>query len=196
MPRSGALADVYAPLLSASADRFGITTPKRVAAWAAMIAEECEELTKMRESFNYRDPARLIKIFPRDFKDAIDAIEVHSRGTVAIANRVYANQNGNGDEASGDGFRYCGRGAAMITGKGNYRDCGNGLDLDLIAHPELLEMPQHSADSAGWFFQAHSVAPAADRGDIIAVTKIWNGGKIGLAERIEYYRCGVKAFCK
>lgn len=196
MPLAGANADIFAPLLSESADRFGVDTPLRRAAFVATIAEETGELNRLVESFNYKDPARLYKIFPNDFKSLKDAVAVHARGHEAIANRVYANQNGNGNEASGDGWKYRGRSCIQITGKENYIGVMLALNLDLVAQPELLEVPAHAADAAGFYWQAHRVNEPADAGDMVTVTKRVNGGRNGIDERINYYRRAVEAFCK
>lgn len=196
MPQAGAAnANVFAPLLSDAAARFGIDTNLRVAAWLSQVAHETRELQCLVESFNYRDPARLVKIFPNDFASLDDAKAVHARGQQAIANRVYANQNGNGDEDSGDGWNFRGRSCIMTTGKENYIGVMLGLGLDLMARPELLEVPKHAADAAGFFWKAHGINAAADRGDIVAVSKKVNGGKIGLAERVEYFKRCTQAFC-
>lgn len=195
MPFAGARADLFAPLLSDTAARFGIDAPLRLAAWLATIAEETGELNRLVESFNYKDPAHLYDTFRHDFANLDDAIAVHARGQEAMANRVYANQNGNGDEASGDGWRFRGRSCIQITGKENYIGVMLGLDLDLIARPELLEEPKHAADAAGFFWKAHRLNDLADARDMVAVTKRVNGGRNGLDKRLEYYSRAVKALC-
>jgi putative chitinase len=194
MPNAGKRADLHAGFLSSAAIRFGIDTRLRLAAWLANIAEETDELRALVESFNYKQPERLLKIFPRDFKDLADAKAVHARGQQAIANRVYANQNGNGDEASGDGWKYRGRSDIQTTGKRNYVAVMLALDLDLLEHPELLEQPEHAANAAGFYWNTHQINKHADRGDIVAARKAVNGGKIGLVEVQEYYRRGLVAF--
>lgn len=192
MPLAGKNADLFAPLLTDTANRFGILGPLERAAWLATIAEETGELNRLVESFNYKDPARLYAIFPRDFKSIDDAVAVHARGHQAIANRVYANQNGNGNEASGDGWRYRGRSCIQITGKENYIGVMLDLDLDLLERPELLEEPKHAADAAGFYWHAHKINEVA--ADIVAVTKRVNGGRNGLEKRKEFYRRAVAAF--
>jgi len=143
----------------------------------------------------YKDPARLLKIFPRDFKNLDDAIAVHARGQQAIANRVYANQNGNGNESSGDGWNYRGRSLIQTTGKRNYVAVAMALDLDLLEHPELLEIPVNAANAAGLFWHDNNINAPADRNDIVAVRKAVNGGNIGLVDVQEYYRRAVAVFC-
>jgi putative chitinase len=183
----------FAPLLANTAARFDISSPLRVAAWLAQIAEETTELSRLVESFAYRTAGRLYEVFPRDFSGIADAQTVLARGQEAIANRVYANQNGNGNEASGDGWKYRGRGCPMATGRETYTALMMGLDIDCVERPELLEEPAHAADAAGFFWKAHKLNVPADAGDIVTVSKRLNGGTNGLARRVEYYRRAVAA---
>jgi putative chitinase len=104
-----------------------------------------------------------------------------------IANYVYANINGNGNEESGDGWRYKGRGMIQITARKNYTDCSKALNLDLIKNPELLEQAALAFRSAGWFWNSRNLNELADREDIIAITKKINGGLNGLEDRKLYY---------
>ncbi|MEK9207537.1 MAG: glycoside hydrolase family 19 protein, partial [Patescibacteria group bacterium] len=102
-------------------------------------------------------------------------------------NCVYANRIGNGNETSGDGWRYCGRGIIQITGKDNYKTCGIGLGLDLISSPELLEQPANAFRSGAWFWKSHNLNSLADKGDFLGITRIINGGTIGQEDRERYY---------
>lgn len=91
---------------------------------------------------------------------------------------------GNTPEADGDGQKYRGRGLIQITGHDNYERCGEALGLDLLSQPELLELPQHAATSAAWFWQQAGLNPLADRGEFNAITRKINGGLNGLADRL------------
>lgn len=93
-----------------------------------------------------------------------------------------------GNTEDGDGVRFKGRGLIQITGRDNYRDCGDALGLDLISCPELLEQPDNAARSAGWFWASRHLNELADRGDFLAVTKRINGGTNGLADRQAYLK--------
>jgi putative chitinase len=104
-----------------------------------------------------------------------------------IANIAYANRYGNGDEISGDGWRYRGRGVMQITFKENYKACGVALGLDLIKFPELLEQPLNIFRSAGWYWTTRKLNDLADKGDFLAITKIINGGTLGIEDRTNYY---------
>ena len=91
-----------------------------------------------------------------------------------------------GNTEPGDGVRFKGRGLIQITGRSNYRQCGDSLALDLLANPELLEEPTNAARSAGWFWQTHGLNQIADAGDFVHITRRINGGVNGLADRQAY----------
>ncbi|MCO2454033.1 glycoside hydrolase family 19 protein, partial [Pseudomonas aeruginosa] len=107
-----------------------------------------------------------------------------ARNPRAIANNAYASRNGNGDEASGDGWCYRGRGLLQITGRANYRAAGAGLGQPLEQEPELLEQPEWAAISAAWWWASHGLNDLADRGEFAAITRRINGGTNGQAERL------------
>jgi putative chitinase len=105
----------------------------------------------------------------------------------AIANRVYANRMGNGSEASGDGFRYCGRGLIQLTGKENYSWFAASLEMSVEEVPEYLATFEGAVQSACWFWESTGLNKEADAGDIKTMTKKINGGFIGLEDRIKHY---------
>ena len=109
-----------------------------------------------------------------------------------IANLTYAGRMGNGDAASGDGWRYRGRGLIQITGRANYIACGEGLSLDLIKQPELLEKPQHACMSAAWFWATKGLNTLADAGQFDKITQRINGGQNGAADRQVLYARALK----
>lgn len=187
LPLSGRAASVFNLPLNAALVEFGIDSRAQIAAFVAQVGHESQQLKRVVESFAYREPARLLEVFPRDFRGLADAKAVHARGQEAIASRVYANQNGNGPESSGDGWRYRGRGLIQITGRENYRRCGAGLNLDLLGHPELLENPSAAARSAAWFWRDRGLGALADKGAFDAVTQRINGGQTGRTERRELW---------
>lgn len=171
------------PLAEACAE-WGIDTPVRLAAFLAQIAHESGQLRTLAENLNYSAEA-LLRVFPRHF-DAGRAA-AYARQPERIGSRVYANRMGNGAEASGDGWRYRGRGLIQITGHDNYTACGTALSLDLIAQPELLEQPGPAARSAAWFWHRNGLNAFADVGDIETITRRINGGLIGLDDRRDCY---------
>lgn len=167
---------------------YGIDTPQRIAAFIAQCSHESAGFTALKENLNYK-AATLRKIFPKYFPD--DAIAAHYASLPnkqeAIANRVYANRMGNGDESSGDGFRYCGRGLIQLTGKDNYSWFAASLDISVEEASEYLQTFEGAAQSACWFWETNSLNRWADAGDILMLTKKINGGTIGLEDRKKHY---------
>lgn len=110
------------------------------------------------------------------------------RYTQEIASGMaYEGRKDLGNTQPGDGKRFKGRGLFQITGRANYEKCGKALGLDLIEHPELLEIPEHACNSAGWFWQTHGLSELADKPDFLLITKRINGGTNGYAQRATYY---------
>ncbi|MFU2621702.1 glycoside hydrolase family 19 protein, partial [Pseudomonas aeruginosa] len=168
-------------------ERFGITAPVRVAAFLAQVGHESSQLTRLVENLNY-SARGLAATWPSRYRGADgkpNALALNlARHPQAIANNTYASRNGNGDDASGDGWRYRGRGLLQITGRLNYRAAGAGLGLPLEAEPELLEQPEFAALSAAWWWASHGLNELADRGEFAAITRRINGGTNGLEERL------------
>lgn len=193
MPRADASA--WSMPLNAAMIEFSIATPLRSAAFLAMLAEESIELTCLRENLNYSDVQRIVGVFrcfDEDKDRQIEPAELEKARLFVhqpekLANHVYANRNGNGDEASGDGFRYRGGGPPQLTGRANYRACGTALGLQLELYPEHIVDPAYGARAAAWFWDVHRLNALADKGDITGITKVWNGGTNGLEQRKAYY---------
>ena len=167
---------------------YEINTPQRIAAFIAQCAHESGEFTTLKENLNYRAPT-LRKIFPKYFPDDATANHYASlpNKQEAIANKVYANRMGNGDEASGDGFRYCGRGLIQLTGKDNYSWFAASVGITVEEASEYLQTFEGAAQSACWFWESNNLNRFADVGDIKGLTKAINGGYIGLEDREKHY---------
>jgi putative chitinase len=167
---------------------YEINTPQRIAAFIAQCAHESGEFTALKENLNYR-AVTLRKIFPKYFPN--DEIANHYANLPnkqeAIANKVYANRMGNGDEASGDGFRYCGRGLIQLTGKDNYSWFAASIGISPDEASEYLQTFEGAAQSACWFWESNNLNAFADVGDILTMTKRINGGTIGLEDRKKHY---------
>jgi putative chitinase len=170
--------------LCAAMEEFEINTPQRVAGFLAQCAHESGNFTAIRENLNYSADG-LKRVFPKYFRD-VDAND-YNRNPEKIANRVYSNRMGNGDEDSGDGYAYRGRGLIQLTGKDNYANCSMDLEVDLIEDPSYLETPEGAARSAAWFWWKNNLNSFADKGDIVGMTKRINGGTIGLEDRKKHY---------
>lgn len=192
------VAERWATVISAAMDKFGINTPKRMAAFIAQIAHESNLFTSTIENLNY-SAAGLMQIFPSKFKPS--EAEAYARRPAAIANRVYANRFGNGKETSGDGWRYRGRGPIQITFKDNYRACGDALGIDLVGNPDLLVVPRNGAMSAGWYWNSRNCNEMADAGDFDGVSDLINRGRkteaigdaTGYASRLALYKRAIAA---
>jgi putative chitinase len=172
------------PSLAAAMEEFEITTSDQIAMFLAQCAHESAYFTTVRENLNYSADG-LNKIFPKYFAKAGRDVAQYAKQPEKIANVVYANRMGNGDEASGDGFRFCGRGYIQLTGKDNYEECGEELEKDLVNDPSYLETPEGAARSAAWFWWNNDLNKYADAQDIVTCTKKINGGTIGLEDRKE-----------
>lgn len=167
---------------------YEIDTPKRMAAFIAQCSHESAGFMILTENLNYK-AATLRKIFPKYFPDDATAQRYASMPNKqeAIANKVYANRMGNGDEASGDGFRYRGRGLIQLTGKQNYSWFAASLEITPEEATEYLGTFEGAAQSACWFWETNKLNQWADKGDIVTLTKRINGGTIGLDDRIKHY---------
>ena len=174
---------------------YEINTPERVAAWLAQTAHESGYFKFLKENLNYRATS-LRKVFGKYFPTDALAEDYASRPNKqeAIANRVYANRMGNGDEASGDGFRYLGRGLIQLTGKNNYTLFAASIDTPLEEIPEYLQTFEGAVQSACWFWDQNNLNRFADTRDIVTMSKRINGGTIGMEDRIMKYEKCLKMF--
>lgn len=179
-----AVGAVYLDGLNNTMERFQINTPKRAAAFLSQVGHESGRLAFVVENLNYSADA-LLRVFPKYFTK-VDAV-AYARNPAKIASRVYASRMGNGNEASGDGFRYRGRGLIQITGKSNYSACGKAIGFDLVGTPEYASSPNGACSTAGWFWDSNGLNALADKGDIVGVSKRVNGGTNGLEDRQELY---------
>ena len=171
---------------------YEITTPQRVAAFLAQCAHESGGFVFLKENLNYK-AASLRRVFPKYFPDDAIAAQYAGKGEM-IANRVYANRMGNGDEASGDGFRYCGRGLIQLTGKNNYTFFAGSLDIPVEEASEYLQTFEGAVQSACFFWEQNKLNQWADAGDILTLTKRINGGTIGLEDRVKHYNHALHIF--
>jgi putative chitinase len=160
-----------------------INTPLRQAHFLAQCATETYGFRHLTESMFYTDALNLLKTFPNEVHSMEDASDLIKAGPQAIANRVYAERLGNGDEDSGDGWRYRGRGFLQITGKYNYKMIGKQIGMDLVNHPEILEDPEQAAQAAMKFWNFHGCSQDADADDLNGVTKEINPSLEGIDDR-------------
>jgi putative chitinase len=173
----------WVPALNDTFAKFGIATVKQQAAFIGQCSHECGNFKILTENLNYRAET-LMKLWPKRFP-TLEFAKQYEKNPKKIANSVYSNRMGNRDEASGDGFRFCGRGCIQLTGHANYFHASQACGVDFVMNPDLVATPQYAAMTAGFYWSTHGCNPLAENEDWIALTKKINGGTIGLDDRIK-----------
>lgn len=185
----GVVPDAVIYALDPVVEKFELNTPLRLAHFLAQCAHESGNFKVTRENLSYSSEG-LVKIFPKYFPNLQAAIPF-AKIPDKIANKVYGNRMGNGDEASGEGFKFRGRGYIQLTGKQNYTAFGNAIGEDLVSNPDLVAS-KYALLSAAWFFHKNGLHKIADEGssDVVVqkITKRVNGGTLGLADRIKHFK--------
>jgi putative chitinase len=168
-------AKAFSEPLKAAMALFDISTDERQAAFLAQCMIESQGFTRLEENLYYTTPARLNSIFSAITTDAEAALYV--RNPQRLANKVYANRNGNGDEASGDGWAYRGRGLFQLTGRANYQKASEGVGMGAVYlhKPSLVADPSDAALTAAWYWQSHGCNQLIDAGDFDRTTRMING---------------------
>jgi putative chitinase len=174
------IGEQWVDALNETFQRFGIITPAQQASFIGQCGHECGNFKVLEENLNYRAET-LMKLWPKRF-DAAKA-QACQRNPRLIANIVYSSRMGNRDEASGDGYRFRGRGCIQLTGHANYYHAGIACGEDFVMNPDLVATPRYAAMTAGWFWNTHKLNQYADARDYVTMTKKINGGTIGLADR-------------
>ena len=164
--------------------RFNISSQRQQAAFIRQCGHECGNFRTLEENLNYR-AATLMKLWPKRFP-TLEIANAYAGNPKKIANMVYASRMGNRDEASGDGYRFRGRGCIQLTGHANYFHAGKALGVDFVMEPDLVATPKYAALTAGWFWSTHGCNDLAAVADWTGLTKKINGGTIGLQDRIKH----------
>ena len=170
-------------LLNDHLPRFALTDRVQIARFLAQCGHESGDFNTLKENLNYTAP-RLLVVFPKYFRRMTpDELQTYNRNPERIANLVYANRMGNGDVASGDGFKFAGKGVIQLTGKTNYAACSQYLfkDTSLVTDPQNLLDPQIALLSAIWFWKSNALDTIADYTE---VTRRINGGTHGIDDRV------------
>ena len=194
-------AELFLPFLQGALKAYEITTPRRMAGFLSQISHESGRLETLEESLNYSADA-LIKMFGRHRISEADARKYgrtagQKANQEAIANLIYGGEWGKknlGNFLWGDGWRFRGRGLKQLTGRSNYDRCGAAIGEDLLNRPERLLMPVNAALSAGWFWKTNGLNEIADRADVPKMTKVINGGALGLTERTALFNQAIGVF--
>jgi putative chitinase len=184
--------DGWYEALSNVLPEYEINTSERVAAFLAQCTHESGGFKRLKENLNYRWES-LRKVFPKYFPTD-ELAQEYAHKQEQIANRVYGSRMGNGDESSGDGFRYCGRGLIQLTGRNNYTKFAESIGMAVEEVPSLLETFEGAVKSACWFWKTNNLNQYADTGDILTMTKRINGGTIGLEDRVKHYNHALEVF--
>jgi len=177
--------DGFVEGLQDACDRFEITSVSRLSCFLAQVAHESGGFSAVKENLNYS--AKGLNGTFRKYFPTIEDAQPYERKPEAIANRVYANRMGNGDEASGDGFKHRGRGLIQLTGHDNYAAFAADVGMTIDETIEYLETYEGAAMSAAWFWWKNNLNDLADKEDMITLTKRINGGTIGLEDRIHHF---------
>ncbi|WP_400636946.1 glycoside hydrolase family 19 protein [Pseudomonas aeruginosa] len=190
LPNARPVAGIFLPALNAAIDEYGIARPARCAAFLAQIGHESAQLRRLVENLNY-SARGLAATWPGRYR-GVDGqpnavAQRLARNPEAIANNAYADRNGNGSEASGDGWLFRGRGLLQVTGRANYRAVGVALGEPLEREPGLLEYPLPAARSAAYWWASRGLNELADAGRFETITRRINGGLNGQAERLELW---------
>lgn len=185
----GHIPDAVIQMIPDTAAKFQINTPLRLAHFLAQCGHESGGFKATQENLNYSAKG-LMGIFKKYFPTEALA-NAYQRNPQKIANKVYANRMANGDEASGDGFKFRGRGYIQLTGKANYTAFGKAIGEDVVSNPDVVS-GKYALLSAAWFWSNNGLNKLADGGStdavVTTITKRVNGGTIGLADRIKHFK--------
>ena len=180
-------ADLWVPLLASAFGTYGLQTSRRMAAAIGQfLVEAGSGFQEVVENLHYTTAARIYQVFPNEFPTVASA-EPYVNNPMALANRAYAHKGGNGDEASGDGFRFCGRGLIQLTGRDEYTQFGSTIGKTAEDAATYCATPAGAAMSGCWYMSAKGCLRPADAWDITTITVLVNGkAKLGLAQRIAF----------
>jgi putative chitinase len=184
----GHIPDNVIDQIPAVQEKFEINTPLRLAHFLAQCGHESGGFKLTQENLNY-SAAGLMGVFKKYFPTQALA-DAYARQPEKIANKVYGGRMGNGLEATGEGFKFRGRGYIQLTGKENYTAFDKSVEEDILATPDLVAT-KYPLLSAAWFFYKNGLHKIADEGAtdevVTKVTKRVNGGTIGLPDRIKHF---------
>lgn len=196
LPNAGHQSKIFISPINAAMSAYGIVGRLRTAAFIAQIGHESGQLKRLVESLNYK-AERIIALgnaaSPGSRWRSLVPYALELAGNpVRLGNAIYSGRMGNGSPASGEGYKYRGRGLIQVTGKANYLACGRALGVDLVNVPALLEEPQYAAMSAAWYWSVNGLNTMSDAGDLKKITQFINGAQSGAADRAELYALALR----
>tara|TARA_R110000823_G_C15932016_1_gene499576 strand:- start:1716 stop:2333 length:618 start_codon:yes stop_codon:yes gene_type:complete len=184
----------FADPLAKACAQFDISTPARVAGFVAQCRVESGDFARLEEGLYYTTPERVRAVFPSRVPSLADAAKL-CRNPQALANRVYAGKIGNGDESSGDGWRFRGRGLKQLTGRANYAEAQRALGRSYLTSPDLVAQPEDACLTAAWFWASVKGNMLADSAQWDAITRAVNGPAMLQASlRRQYSEHALEAF--
>ena len=188
--------DAWHKALAEILPKYQINTPARVAGFISQCAHESAEFTMLEENLNYREET-LLKVFPRYFGPGKRNAAEYAKNPEKIANYVYMDEfrsSKMGNTQPGDGWRFRGRGLKQLTGRDNYTNFGKSVNMTAEQAAEYVATEKGAIESACWFWNAKKLNEVADTGDVVKMTKIINGGDIGLADRQARFKQAMDVF--
>jgi len=171
--------------MNVAIEKADLSTPQRLAAFIAQCGHESDSFRFMEENLNYKAES-LCRTWPSHFNE--ENASEYAHNPEKIANRAYANRMSNGDEESGDGWNYRGRGWLQTTGKAGYEQLSDATQIDFVSNPDAVATPEGSAISAAVFWEKHNLNRHVDNNDFTGLTKAINGGTIGQEDRMARYQ--------
>ena len=170
--------------------KYEITTPNRIAGFFAQCGHESMNFTVLSENLNYKAET-LEKLFSKYFSKAGRNAADYAKQPEKIANVIYASRMGNGDTVSGDGYRFRGRGVVQLTGRDNYTAFGKSVDMSPEQVIDYVQTKKGALESACWYWNSRKINLACDEVDLVKMTKLVNGGTIGLEDRRKHYEAAL-----
>jgi len=178
-------AEALIDAMNVAIEKADLSTPERLAAFIAQCGHESDSFRFMEENLNYKAES-LCRTWPSHFNE--ENASEYAHNPEKIANRAYANRMSNGDEESGDGWNYRGRGWLQTTGKAGYEQLSDATQIDFVSNPDAVATPEGSAISAAVFWEKHNLNRHVDNNDFTGLTKAINGGTIGQEDRMARYQ--------
>jgi len=175
--------------------QYQINNIRRISAFLGQVALESSEFHQLEENLNYTKPERLHAVFPKIFK-TVDAAKEYTKNPEKLANHIYANKIGNGDAASGDGWKYRGRGLIQLTGRENYSAFMKATGVDVLNQPDLLMQPEYAVYSAAWFWNLKELNYRADTENYRELTRSVNSAGLHFHERETYRKRAAKVLLR